>query len=46
MMSDFRGEGGGRSKITPKNQIIEGKSQIKGGGGVKNDPKRSDIICA
>ena len=31
MMSEFRGRGGG-SKITPKNLIIEGKNQIKGGG--------------
>ena len=46
MMSDFRGRGG-RSKMTPKNWIIEGKNWIKGGrGGVKNDPKKSDIIYA
>ena len=44
-MSDFRGGGG--SKMTPKNRIIEGKNQIKGGrGGVENDPKKSDIIYA
>ena len=42
MMSDFRGEEG--FKMTPKNQIIEGKNRIKGGRGVKNDSKKSDII--
>ena len=31
MMSDFRGGGG--SKMTPKNRIIEGKNRIKGGRG-------------
>ena len=35
MMSDFRGEGG--CKKTQKNRI-------KGGRGVKNDSKKSDII--
>ena len=31
--------------MTPKNRIIEGKNWIKGrGGGVENDPKKSDII--
>ena len=48
MMSDVMGGGGG-SKMTPKNRIMEGKNRIKGGrggGGVKNDPKRSDIIYA
>ena len=44
MMSDFRGGGG--SKMTPKNWIIEGKNRIKGGGVVENDPKKSDIIYA
>ena len=47
MMSDFRGGGGGGSKMTPKIRIIEGKNQIKGGGErgkVKNDSKKSDII--
>ena len=41
MMSDFKGKG---SKMTPKNRIIEGKNRIKGGGGVKIDSKKSDII--
>lgn len=41
-MSDFRGGGG--SKMTPKNWISEGKNRIKGGGGIKNDSKKSDII--
>ena len=43
MMSHFRGGGGG-SKMTPKNRIIEGKNRIKGERGVKNDSKKSDII--
>jgi hypothetical protein len=43
MMSDFR-VGGGGSKMTPKYRNIEGKNRIKGGGGVKNDFKKSDII--
>ena len=34
MMSDFRGGGG--SKMTPKNWIIEGKNQIKGERGGQN----------
>ena len=34
MMSDFRGGGGG-SKMTPKNRIIEVKNRIEGGGGPK-----------
>ena len=47
MMFDFRGEGG--SKMTQKNRIIEGKNRINWGGGrgglgVKNDSKKSDII--
>ena len=40
MMSDFRGGGG--SKMTPKNRIIEGKNRIKVGS--KNDSKKLDII--
>ena len=32
--------------MTPKNRIIEGKNWIKGGRGVKNDSKKSDIIYA
>ena len=44
MMSDFRGGGG--SKMTPKNRIIEGKNRIKDGRGVKNYSKKSDTIYA
>ena len=43
-MSDFRGEG--KSKVTPNSRIIEGKNRIKGGRGVKNDPKNLNIINA
>ena len=43
-MSDFRGGGG--SKMTPKNRIIEGKNRIKGGRGGQKWPKKSDIIYA
>ena len=42
MMSDFCGGGG--SKMTPKNRIIEGTNRIYGGRGVKNDFKKSDVI--
>ena len=44
MMSSFRGGGG--SKMTPKYRIIERKKIGLWGveGGVKNDPKKSDII--
>ena len=48
MISDFRDGGGGRfSKIgeslCKKALNIGGKSET-GGGGVKNDPQKSDII--
>ena len=36
--------GGGGSKMTPKNRIIEGKIGLRGEGGVKNYSKISDII--
>ena len=39
MMSDFRGEG--RSK---KTRLYKVKIGLSGGGGVKNDSKKSDII--
>ena len=38
-MSDFRGGGG-----VYNFWIIKGKNRIKGGRGVKNDSKKSDII--
>ena len=43
-MNNVRFYGGGGSKMTPKNRIIEGKNRIKGDGGSKKDPKKSDII--
>jgi hypothetical protein len=43
MMSDFRG--GGRSKMTPKNQIIEGKNWIKGGRVSKMTQKIGHHLC-
>ena len=38
MMSDFRGGGG--SKMTPKNWIIEGKNRIKRGRGGQEWPQK------
>ena len=38
-----RGRG---SKMSSNNRIIEGKNRVKGGGGVKKDPTKSDIIYA
>ena len=50
MISDFR-EGGGEVRFSKigeslckKAFSIVGKSEMGGGGGVKNDPKKSDII--
>ena len=39
MMSDFRGEGG--SKIFGIQKV---KIRLRGGGGVKNDSKKLDIL--
>ena len=47
MISDFREEGGRFSKIgesLSKKTFSIGKKSEMGGRGVKNDPKRSDII--
>ena len=44
MTSDFRGDGGG-SKITRRNRTLKGMNRTLGGEeGVKNGPKKSDII--